>query len=282
MVLLFRRGLAVNDRTKYEILRLREGMKGYTAADAAAEETDQQQKLPYLMPLKEANGRARIRLPLDFEDIVSDKNLFALLQGRESCRNYSDEKVSLKELSFLLWATQGVRRYAGRQKQVTFRNVPSAGSRHPFETYLFVRNAESLDMGIYHYLPAGHELEVWKSGEDYTKDLTDALCGQKFAAEAPVVFVWSVLPYRTEWRYGQKAHKYVMIDAGHVCENLYLACEAVGCGTCAIGAYDQELLDEVLGFAPGPSAEPDYEFAVYAAPVGKRHEKRKSEGGCCI
>lgn len=64
----------------------------------------------------------------------------------------------------------------------------------------------------------------------------------------------------------------MLIDAGHMCENLYLACEAIGCGTCAIGAYDQECLDELLGFTGGPSGEMDCEFAVYAAPVGRKPE----------
>lgn len=263
----------MNDKTKYSILKRREGMKAYTAADVGAEETDQQQKLPFPAPLKEARGTAVTALPLDFEDVVRKVDLFTLLQERESCRVYADESLTMRELSFLLWATQGVRRYAGRAKQVTFRNVPSAGSRHPFETYVFVNRVEGLEKGIYHYLPAGHELELWEAEVDYEEALSQALCGQKFAASAPVTFVWSVLPYRTEWRYGLKAHKYMLIDAGHVCENLYLACEAAGCGTCGIGAYDQDLLDELLGFAPGPSAEQDVEFAVYAAPVGKRVQR---------
>lgn len=260
----------MNETTRYKILRQREMMKGYTAEYAGAEPTDQQQKLPFPMPLKEAKGTARIALPMDFEDVVGNKGIFSLLAERESCRVYADEEVSLKELSFLLWATQGVRGYAGRSRQVTFRNVPSAGSRHPFETYLFIRSVEGVSPGIYHYLPAGHELELWEDRDDYAHELKAALNGQKFAAEAPVTFVWSVLPYRTEWRYGMQAHKYMLLDAGHVCENLYLACEAVGCGTCAIGSYDQDGLDELLGFATGPSAETDCEFAVYAAPVGKK------------
>lgn len=260
----------MNETTKYKMLQQREMMKGYTAAYVQAEPTDQQQKLPFPMPLKETKGTEKIVLPLDFEDAVQDRGLFSLLKERESCRAYGEEAVSLKELSFLLWATQGVRRFAGRARQVTFRNVPSAGSRHPFETYLFIRNAEGIKPGIYHYLPAGHELEIWEENPDYARELTEALNGQEFAGTAPVTFVWSVLPYRTEWRYGWQSHKYMLLDAGHVCENLYLACEAVGCGTCAIGSYNQELLDELLGFAPGPSGEKDYEFAVYAAPVGKK------------
>lgn len=259
----------MNDKTKYEMLRQREMMKGYNTADVGAEPSDQEQKLPFPQPLKAGRGGEVLPLPLDFENIVSDANLSALIQGRESRRTYTEEPVTLAELSFLLWATQGVRRFAGRQKQVTFRNVPSAGSRHPFETYLFISRVESLKPGIYHYLPSCHGLELWEDKPDYAEELTAALGGQKFAATAPVTFVWSVIPYRTEWRYGRKAHKYILIDAGHMCENLYLACEAAGLGTCAIGAYDQDLLDELLGFAPGPSGEQDCEYAVYAAPVGK-------------
>ena len=167
-------------------------------------------------------------------------------------------------------STQGIRHYAGRRNPVTFRYVPSAGSRHGFETYLFVSHVEGLRQAVYHYLPESHELELWDDRPDFQDELSDALCGQRFAASAPVLFAWACVPYRMEWRYGLKAAKYLLIDAGHVCENLYLACEAIGCGTCAIGAYDQERMDELLGFAPGPSADQDYICTVYAAPVGKR------------
>ena len=92
---------------------------------------------------------------------------------------------------------------------------------------------------------------------------------QKISGPAPVLFVWSAIPYRCEWRYGLKAAKYILLDAGHVCENLYLAAENIGLGVCAVGAYDQELLDELLGFMPGPSADPEYECAVYVAAAGK-------------
>lgn len=128
---------------------------------------------------------------------------------------------------------------------------------------------EGLKRGLYHYLPGEHALEVWDPAKDYEAELTRALCGQHFAAAAPVLFVWSALPYRTEWRYGVKAAKYILLDAGHMCQDLYLACGSIGCGACAIGAYDQDMLDELLGFAPGPSADPLYECAVYAAAVGK-------------
>lgn len=65
-----------------------------------------------------------------------------------------------------------------------------------------------------------------------------------------------------EWRYGLAAHKVIAIDAGHVCRNLYLACEAINAGTCAIADYDQEELDELLGL------DGEDEFAIYIASVG--------------
>lgn len=167
----------MNDKTKYQVLRQREVMKAYTAADVGAEPTDQQQKLPFPLPVKPAKETKTIALPMEFKDVVQDKNLFTLIQERKSCRIYADEAITLKELSFLLWATQGIRHFAGKMNQVTFRNVPSAGSRHPMETYLFVNRVEGIMPGIYHYLPKAHVLEVWEEKADYEEALTEALGG---------------------------------------------------------------------------------------------------------
>ena len=260
----------MNEQTRYEIMKNRELLKGYQISDVGAEATDQEQKLLPVSSMKKKTGKREILLPADFENLQISADLRTLFAVRKSRRTYAQDAVTQRELSFLLWASQGIRKFPEDQRQITFRTVPSAGSRHPFETYLFVNHVEGLRKGIYHYLPEVHGLEVYEDREDFGKELTQALCGQKFAAEAPVLFVWSALPYRTEWRYGKKAAKYILLDAGHVCENLYLACEAIGCGTCAIGSYDQEGMDELLGFMPGPSAEREYECVVYAAPVGKR------------
>ncbi|MDY4970559.1 MAG: SagB/ThcOx family dehydrogenase [Lachnospiraceae bacterium] len=259
----------MNDSTRYKIMQNREFLKGHGSWDVGAEPTDQQQKFPGTAPVKTPGSSCRISLPTDFADIVRDISFMKLLENRVSRRSYDDRELSLKELAFLLWSTQGIRKFTGENPRITFRTVPSAGSRHPLETYLFINRVEGLPAGLYHYLPDQWELECLDADSDFEEELTRALCGQHFAAAAPVVFVWSAVPYRTEWRYGLKASKYILLDAGHVCENLYLACEAIGCGTCAIGAYDQECLDELLGFLPGPSAETDYECAVYVASVGK-------------
>ena len=263
----------MNDKTRYLILRTREIMKGYTAADTDAEDTDQMQELPSPEILKRAKSKKVVSLPLDFRDCAADRNLVEIIEGRKSLREFSPVGLTIRELSFLLWASQGMRRFAGGDYKVTYRNVPSAGSRHPLETYLFINNVIGVEPGIYHYIPSGHMLELWDENAGYREELGKALCDQEFALDAAAVFVWSAIPYRTEWRYGLKAAKYIMIDAGAALENLYLACEAVGGGACAIGAYDQDLMDELLGFFPGPSAEPGYEFSLLAAAVGKKRKR---------
>lgn len=151
----------MNDKTRYEIMKNRELLKGYHAADAGAEETDQQQKLPSIPCLQEKRETDTIPLPTDYASLSFSGNIMELISGRESRRTYADAPLSLLELSFLLWSTQGVRRFAGHKNPVTFRNVPSAGSRHSFETFLFVHQVEGLKKGIYHYLPQEHELEFW-------------------------------------------------------------------------------------------------------------------------
>lgn len=183
------------------------------------------------------------------------------IASRESHRKFMDLPVSLEELAFLLWSTQGVR--AILHEAAVLRNVPSAGCRHPFETYLAVLRIEGLEPGLYRYLPLNHALVHERKLTNISSLLAEACHGQSFAGQSAVTFIWTAVVARTEWRYAEASYKVIALDAGHVCQNLYLACEAVGCGTCAIAAYNQDLLDELV-------AVNGYdEFAVYIAPVGK-------------
>lgn len=227
-------------------------------------ETDQKKKLPQ-PPLQKAvpEGAEVIKLPKVNRNIIIKSDIFDVLSDRKSNRVYTSESLSLEELSFLLWFTQGIKKVVGRVNFATFRNVPSGGARHPFETYLIINNVDGLKEGVYRYLPLDHEL-VFLFHEDNLKGkITEATGGQSFIAEAAVVFMWSCIPYRSEWRYHVAACKTILQDSGHLCQNLYLACEAIGCGTVAVGAYDQEKADEFLRL------DGEDEFVIYVAPVGK-------------
>ncbi len=192
---------------------------------------------------------------------IGPVDLEAAIRNRESRRGYGRDPLTLDELSFLLWATQGIR---GRLDEATaLRTVPSAGARHALETYLAVLNVAGLEPSVYRYLPLEHQLLLEFQEDRTAARLVEAALGQSFLRQAAVVFLWTAIPYRMEWRYGLAAHKVIALDAGHVCQNLYLACEAIGAGTCAVAAYHQEMMDRFL------RVDGRDEFVVYLAPVGK-------------
>ncbi len=186
---------------------------------------------------------------------------------RESRRNYTAEGLDLNELSFLLWATQGVRRM--RSRNTALRTVPSAGARHSFETYLFIFNVTGISPALYRYLPLSHEIVHIRSIQNMASAVVRAAGGQKFMGAGAVTFVWSCIPYRMEWRYGLTAHRMILMDVGHVCQNLYLVCEAIDSGTCAVAAYNQHEMDKLIGLDGKNECDEYDEFAVYAASVGK-------------
>ena len=187
-----------------------------------------------------------------------------VIARRRSRRRYTEEPLTLEELSYLLWATQGVTTAMDRPDGlVTLRTVPSGGASHPFETYLAVSRVQGVDPGLYRYLPLEHKLLFIRTEPKLMEKVVAGCRGQDFVGTAAVVFIWTAIPYRVEWRYTIVAPKIVAQDSGHLCQNLYLAAEAIGAGTCAIGAYSQSKMDALLG------VDGRDEFTVYAAPVGK-------------
>ncbi len=212
---------------------------------------------------KEYKGKETlIDLPDPRKVCTVKTNILDIISERRSHRKYSEKAMTIEELSFLLWATQGVKKVTSNRK-ASFRTVPSAGARHPFETYLAINRVEGFKKGIYRYLALTHQLVLIFEEENLEEILSHLTIRQPFVGKAAVVFIWSCIPYRGEWRYDIMSHKHMILDAGHICQNLYLSCEAIGCGTCAVGAYDQQKIDEFLGL------DGEDEFVAYIAPVGK-------------
>jgi SagB-type dehydrogenase family enzyme len=226
-------------------------------------ETDQHQGIepPPLEKPFDANAlRLDLPRPAEWND-VGKVDLSAAIARRESHRVYRPAPLALDELAFLLWATQGVR--SELSPATALRTVPSAGCRHAIETYLGVMRVGELQPGIYRYLPLEHQLLLEHADEELVRKFHAGTLGQAFVGSAAVVFVWTAIPYRMEWRYDLAAHKVIAIDVGHICQNLYLACEAIGAGTCAVAAYHQEAMDQIV------HVDGDEEFTIYLAPVGK-------------
>jgi len=241
----------------------REFLKDTVRQQFDFKETDQNKgvKPPPMEKPRDA-GQKKIVLPKKSEwKIIKTSDVAAAIGKRRSRRKFSEKPVTQEELAYLLWATQGVQRKFG--ETATYRTVPSAGARHAFETYLAIMNVEGLEKGLYRYLPLSHELLLEYTDNAISDKIISAALGQAYAGMSAVTFIWSVIPYRMEWRYGPASYKVLALDAGHVAQNLYIASESIGLGTCAIAAYDQPQMDALI------KADGKDEFAIYLAPVGR-------------
>lgn len=237
-------------------------------------ESDYVKKLP--QPPQETPPKPEdkvIDLPDPKETKIDSVDFLRLVTNRKSVRQYSDDSISLQELSFLLWCTQGVKEIHTRETSeqarqwnvdITLRTVPSAGLRNPLDTYLVVQRVDGLEPGLYRFLALEHKLVEVSLGSDWSERLAEACLKQRFVGQGAVAFVWVCTPYRTEYSYGNRGYRYIFLDSGHVCQNLYLAAESIGCGACAVGAFDDELVNELLGL------DGENQFVIYVAPVGRK------------
>lgn len=193
------------------------------------------------------------KFPIDLQQAV---------QQRRTLRKYGDSALTLDELSYLLWMTQGVKEVTNRP--VTLRTVPSAGARHAFETFLAINRVNGLEAGLYRYLALEHALLPVKLNDDMSEQLAKACLDQKQITNSAVTFVWVVVTERMYWRYGERGYRYLHLDAGHVCQNLYLAAEAIESGVCAIAAFDDDQLNDVMGL------DGEKQWVIYLASLGKK------------
>lgn len=224
-------------------------------------EADQKKGLPAPEPETPAPGADLINLPDPSGLNVNPVTVQEAINQRRSIRKFSPSPLSLEELAWLLWATQGVQEV---RSIATFRTVPSAGARHPFDTYLAAANVTGLKPGLYRYMALSHKLALVREDAGISTALAEACLGQDWMTGAPAIMIWAAVPYRTTWRYSERGWRYLLLDAGHVCENLYLASAAIGGSCCAVDAFDDDALNQVLGLVG------EDRFAIYLAPVGKK------------
>lgn len=187
---------------------------------------------------------------------VSTMSLYEVMDSRRSIRSFSvTDSITVEQLSNLLWSAQGVSHSRG------LRTVPSAGATYPLNLYCLVSRVETLPPGLYRYEPDEHLLTPEFPGPDLIEDLAEACLGQNFIANAPVVLVISANYSRTTDHYGQKGIRYTHMEAGHAGQNIYLQATALGLGTCAVGAFNEAALADLLGLI-------EEETPLYVFPVG--------------
>ncbi|MFP3984269.1 MAG: SagB/ThcOx family dehydrogenase [Desulfurivibrionaceae bacterium] len=161
------------------------------------------------------------------------------VRSRRSHRSFADRSLSLEKTAQLLWAGQGI------TGSVRRRAAPSAGALYPLELYLIADRVSGLAEGVYRYLPDYHALRpVLEKGR--LREVAGAALHQNFIAGAPLALVITGVEERTADKYGERAARYVFIEAGCSAENIHLQAEALGLGTVIVGAFHDKRLHEVL------------------------------------
>lgn len=172
------------------------------------------------------------------------------LKHRKSIRDFQTKPISKGQLSYLLWASTGIQRIEdgyefGFPQSGGPRTAPSAGALYPIETYVIANDVRKLEAGVYHYSIKAHQLEQLKQGE-LRQEIANAALGQGMCAAAAAVFIWSAVFERCKWKYGQRAYRYIYLDAGHIAENLALASVSINLGSCEVGALYDDLVNSIL------------------------------------
>ena len=221
------------------------GNSGEVMQDAAA---PVDAKLAYALPSPATEG---------------DISLEGALAGRRSRRDFQDRELSTEQLSQILWAAYGVTEHRPDSPALRggLRTAPSAGALYPLEIYAVVGNVADVGAGIYRYDSAEHQIVMIVEG-DFREELSESALGQAMLKDAPVTVVYSAVFDRVAGRYGERGiERYVYMEVGHSAQNVYLQAEALGLGTCAIGAFTDNGLRELLRL-------PSEEAPLYLMPVG--------------
>jgi SagB-type dehydrogenase family enzyme len=187
-------------------------------------------------PYKHYPNNQKIKLPPPKS--TSTVSLDDAIQNRRSIRDFSKKALTMNQLSYLLWASTGINR---KEYGFELRTTPSAGALYPIETYLVINNVENILQGTYHYNIKHHLLEKIKTG-DFRKEISKAALDQIMCYHAAVVFIWTAIFNRSKCKYGERAYRYIYLDAGHIAENIALSATSLKLGSCQIAAlYDDEV-----------------------------------------
>lgn len=176
------------------------------------------------------------------------------IKKRRSVRDFVDATLSLREVSQLLWAAQGVTAADGG------RAVPSAGALYPLATYLVVGQVRGLEVGAYKYHPRGHTLK-----QVTHKDLREPMAAtaeQEWISDASVILAWSAVYGRTTRTYGKRGRIYVHMEVGHAVQSASLQAVALNLGSVVVGAIDEDEVRRMLRL-------PKYQVPLCLMPVGQ-------------
>lgn len=217
---------------------------------------------PHELPLKE--GQEKIKLPSPKKCRMPDISVRKAIESWEPVGHFSRSTITLQELSYLLWCTQGFRKIVAETIQL--RNVPSSGSRYPLETYFVASDVGGLSTGLYRYLPESHSIVAERIDSGLILEMSTASLNFRIMTRAAVTFLWVAVPYRSVWALGNRGYRSCLIEAGHTCQNLLLAAAGLGYQVFSTDMFHDEQIMKLADL------DPKTQWPVYLAAVGQVEE----------
>jgi SagB-type dehydrogenase family enzyme len=173
-------------------------------------------------------------LPRPVHDQLAD-----VITARRSCRAFSGAALALSDLSHLTYLALGTQG-DGR------RCLPSAGGLYPLDLYVAAGNVDGLDPGLMHYDPLGHALSRLTDGSPL-QAVRDAVFIPEALDGAAAVFLITAVFGRSKIKYGERAYRFALMEAGHATQNLLLAATDRGLGSCPVGGFIDDRLHDLIG-----------------------------------
>jgi len=217
---------------------------------------------PHELPVKE--DQVVIKLPNPKKIKLPDLPVRNAIERWEPVGFFSRSSMTMKELTYLLWCTQGFKRMVAETIQL--RNVPSSGSRYPLETYFVANEVEGLEMGLYRYLPKSGSIVAERIDSGLILEMSTASMNFKLMTRAAVTFLWVAVPYRSVWALGNRGYRSVLIEAGHSCQNLIMASAGLGYQVFPTDMFHDELIAKLAGL------DTETQWPIYLAAVGRGEE----------
>jgi len=198
---------------------------------------------PYLQSFKSFPEAPRTLLPATAPTATE-----TLALARHSVRAFSPLPLPLDTLAALLRAGYGLSPPAPMEQGGSFlrRTVPSAGGTYPLDIYAMVANVEGLPAGIHHFDAQGEALELVRPGP-WQAQASDMFYTWPYVTDAPVILCLAATFARTQKKYGPRGYRYILMEAGHVAQNLCLAGTELGLASLCMGGFRDSRLNGLVG-----------------------------------
>ena len=208
------------------------------------------------LPLyKTYENAPKIKLP---EAASLDTSLGQTIKGRKSIRDFARIPLEPDILAALLLAADGI---TGAGNSFDRRSAPSGGALYPIEIYIIADSVRALAKGIYHFQVSDSSLEMISEG-NFNNVIHRAANNQDAVGKSPLTLILTARFERSTKKYADRGYRYTYMESGAICQNIYLAATALSLGTVAVGAFNDDAVNEMLGI------DGRYEAALLIMPVG--------------